>query len=129
MNTFSQVNKKNTRVSNCCRAGYSIKGDVTKFHVCNFCDKPCDIISFYEELTENLSNVLLGCKVPLDIICGNTGELLVPANRKFTKTLIRKIAANYEFAECDPSPVRNRLREIIITTAHKFGIEYTKKIV
>src|SRR5690606_32396269 len=35
-----------------------------------------------EGLTESLSNILLGEKIPLDVINGETGEIIIPANRK-----------------------------------------------
>src|SRR5690606_19501821 len=38
-----------------------------------------------EQLTEKLSDILLGEKVPLDVVNGRTGEIIVPANRKITK--------------------------------------------
>ena len=37
-----------------------------------------------EGLTEALSNILLGEKIPLDVINGETGEIIIPANRKIT---------------------------------------------
>jgi DNA-directed RNA polymerase subunit beta len=44
-------------------------------------------------LTEALSNILLGEKIPLDVVNSETGEIIIPANRKITKTLLRKLAA------------------------------------
>src|SRR5258707_795935 len=41
----------------------------------------------HEELTEALSNILLGEKIPLDVVNAETGEIIIPANRKITKTL------------------------------------------
>ncbi|MCW5559157.1 MAG: DNA-directed RNA polymerase subunit beta, partial [Verrucomicrobiae bacterium] len=46
-----------------------------------------------EQLTEALSNILLGEKIPLDVVNSQTGEIIIPANRKITKTLLRKLAA------------------------------------
>ncbi len=46
-----------------------------------------------EQLTEALSNILLGEKIPLDVVNSETGEIIIPANRKITKTLLRKLAA------------------------------------
>src|SRR6058998_398879 len=40
-----------------------------------------------EQLTDSLSNVLLGEKVPLDVVNAKNGEIIIPANRKITKTL------------------------------------------
>ena len=45
-----------------------------------------------EQLTEALSNILLGEKIPLDVVNSETGEIIIPANRKITKTLLRKLA-------------------------------------
>ena len=57
-----------------------------------------------EQLTEALSNILLGEKIPLDVVNSETGEIIIPANRKITKTLLRKLAAVYDRIEIDPSP-------------------------
>jgi DNA-directed RNA polymerase subunit beta len=45
-----------------------------------------------EQLTDSLSNILLGEKIPLDVVNAETGEIIIPANRKITKTLLRKLA-------------------------------------
>jgi DNA-directed RNA polymerase subunit beta len=67
----------------------------------------------HEELTESLSNILLGEKIPLDVVNAQTGEIIIPANRKITKTLLRKLAQVYDHVDIDPSPIRNKIREII----------------
>jgi len=67
----------------------------------------------HEQLTEALSNILLGEKIPLDVVNAQTGEIIIPANRKITKTLLRKLASVYDHVEIDPSPIRNKIREII----------------
>jgi DNA-directed RNA polymerase subunit beta len=74
-----------------------------------------------EELTEALSNILLGEKIPLDVVNAETGEIIIPANRKITKTLLRKLAAEYNHIEIDQSPVRVKIREIISEYEHKFS--------
>ncbi len=66
-----------------------------------------------EGLTEALSNILLGEKIPLDVINGESGEIIIPANRKITKTLLRKLAAVSKHVQIDPSPVRIKIMEII----------------
>src|SRR3954467_12512771 len=38
-----------------------------------------------DQLTEALSNILLGEKIPLDVVNSETGEIIIPANRKITK--------------------------------------------
>ncbi|MDL5050062.1 DNA-directed RNA polymerase subunit beta [Oscillatoria amoena NRMC-F 0135] len=73
-----------------------------------------------EQLTEALSNVLLGEKIPLDVVNAETGEIIIPANRKITKTLLRKLASVYDHIEIDPSPIRIKIREIISSFEGKF---------
>jgi DNA-directed RNA polymerase subunit beta len=73
-----------------------------------------------EQLTEALSNILLGEKIPLDVVNSETGEIIIPANRKITKTLLRKLAAVYDRIEIDPSPIRNKISEIIGSFKKKF---------
>src|SRR5271168_1802324 len=74
-----------------------------------------------EQLTEALSNILLGEKIPLDVVNAETGEIIIPANRKITKTLLRKLAGAYDHVDIDPSPIRNKIREIISHYEHKFA--------
>jgi len=74
----------------------------------------------HEQLTEALSNVLLGEKIPLDVVNARTGEIIIPANRKITKMLLRKLAGVYEHVEIDPSPIRNKIRDIISQFEHRF---------
>jgi DNA-directed RNA polymerase subunit beta len=74
-----------------------------------------------EQLTEKLSDILLGEKIALDVVNGRTGEILVPANRKITKTLLRKLADNYSNIEIDPSPIRNKILEIVASYEQKFA--------
>ncbi|MBC2606416.1 DNA-directed RNA polymerase subunit beta [Pelagicoccus albus] len=73
-----------------------------------------------EGLTEALSNILLGEKIPLDVVNGQNGEIIIPANRKITKTLLRKLAAVSKHVEIDPSPVRIKIMEIIGSYQSKF---------
>jgi DNA-directed RNA polymerase subunit beta len=74
-----------------------------------------------EDLTEALSNILLGEKIPLDVVNIDTGEVIIPANRKITKTLLRKLAAAYNHIEIDPSPIQIKIQGIIGDFSHKFS--------
>ncbi len=74
-----------------------------------------------DQLTEKLSDILLGEKIPLDVVNAQTGEIIIPANRKITKTLLRKLAAVYDHIEIDPSPIRNKILEIISGFESRFG--------
>jgi len=73
-----------------------------------------------EQLTQALSNVLLGEKIPLDVVDGESGEIIIPANRKITKTLLRKLAEAYERIEIEPSPIRNKIMEIVAVYKKRF---------
>ncbi len=74
-----------------------------------------------ENLTDALSNILLGEKIPLDVVNGETGEIIIPANRKITKTLLRKLAAAYDVIAIDPSPIQQKISTIIGEYSSKFA--------
>ena len=74
-----------------------------------------------DDLTEKLSDILLGEKIPLDVVNAQTGEIIIPANRKITKTLLRKLASAHDHIEIDPSPIRNKILEIIQSFESRFG--------
>ncbi len=81
-----------------------------------------------EDLTEALSNILLGEKIPLDVKNGDTGEIIIPANRKITKTLLRRLAAVSKHLEIDPSPVKIKIMEIVNTYQTKFDeLDYDRE--
>ncbi len=73
-----------------------------------------------DDLTESLSNILLGEKIPLDVTNGETGEVIIPANRKITKTLLRRLAAVSRNIQIDPSPVKIKIMEIVDNYQHRF---------
>jgi len=73
----------------------------------------------------------LGEKIPLDVVNSETGEIIIPANRKITKTLLRKLADVYDRIEIDPSPIRNKINEIIGSFKKKFDdlqMQYDEEI-
>ncbi len=73
-----------------------------------------------DDLTEKLSDILLGEKIPLDVVNAQSGEIIIPANRKITKTLLRKLASVHDHIEIDPSPIRNKIAEIINSFQGRF---------
>ena len=84
-----------------------------------------------EELTEALSNVLLGEKIPIDIINGVNGDVIIPANRKITKTLLRRLASNPDNLQIEQSPVKVKIFEIVNQFKRRFeelDREYETKI-
>lgn len=81
-----------------------------------------------DDLTESLSNILLGEKIPLDVYNGETGEVIIPANRKITKTLLRRLASVSKDIQIDPSPVRIKIMEIIDNYQKRFEeIEFERE--
>ena len=81
-----------------------------------------------EDLTEALSNILLGEKIPLDVKNGDTDEIIIPANRKITKTLLRRLAAVSKHIEIDPSPVKIKIMEIVSNYQGKFDeLDYDRE--
>lgn len=76
--------------------------------------------SLIEQLTKRLSDILLGEKIPLDVVNAQSGEIIIPSNRKITKTLLRKLALVHDHIEIEPSPIRNKIFEIINSFEGKF---------
>jgi DNA-directed RNA polymerase subunit beta len=74
-----------------------------------------------EQLTDRLSDIMLNEKISLDVVNGQTGEIIIGANKKITKTLLRKLAENYDTIEIDPSPVRTRIMDIVSAFEQKFS--------
>ena len=54
------------------------------------------------QLTESLSNILLGEKIPLNVTNSESGDIIIPANRKITKTLLRRLASVHRFIDIPP---------------------------
>ena len=79
-----------------------------------------ELNSLHEQLTENLSNILLGEKIPLDVTNSETRDVIIPANRKITKTLLRQLSQVYDQISIDPSPIKNKILEIIGGFTKKF---------
>ena len=73
------------------------------------------------DLTEKLSDRLLGEKIPLEITRAGTNETIIPAGRKITKTLLNKLATYHEEIEMNESPVRNQIFEIINGFTNRFA--------
>ena len=73
-----------------------------------------------EQLTSKLSDRLLGEKIPLEVTRAGSNEVIIPANRKITKTLLRKLAVHHDEIEMNESPVRNQIFEIINAYASRF---------
>ena len=66
-----------------------------------------------DNLTDRLSDILLNETIPLDVVNAQSGEIIIPANRKITMTMLRKLASVHDHIEIGPSPIRNKILEII----------------
>jgi DNA-directed RNA polymerase subunit beta len=73
-----------------------------------------------DQLTEALSNILLGEKIPLDVVNIDSSEIIIPANRKITKTLLRKLANESAHIAIESSPIQIKIQEIIGEYQQKF---------
>ncbi|MDI6774687.1 MAG: DNA-directed RNA polymerase subunit beta [Verrucomicrobiota bacterium] len=74
-----------------------------------------------DEITEALSNFLLGEKIPLDVLDAESGEIIIPANRKITKTLLLKLAQACDHIQIERSPIQIKIDEIIGEYKAKFA--------
>ena len=77
--------------------------------------------SLEEELTTALSNILLGEKIPLDVLDVESGDIIIPANRKITKMLLGKLAKAHDHIQIESSPVQQKIEEIINQFRPKFA--------
>ncbi len=74
-----------------------------------------------DEITEKLSNILLGEKIPLDVLDAESGEIIIPANKKITKTLLRKLAQSSDRIQIERSPIQVKIDEIVGEYKSKFA--------
>ena len=65
--------------------------------------------------------MLLGDKVTLDIRDANTNEILVPKQRKITKTLLSKLAKAHDHYQIEESPVADKIDAIISPFRPRFA--------
>ena len=73
------------------------------------------------DLTTALSNQLLNEKIPLDVTDAETGEILIPANRKITKALLGKLAKAHDRYQMPESPKREQIEAIIAQFEPQFA--------
>ncbi len=76
---------------------------------------------YTEQLTEKLCEILLNEKINLDVVNGESGEVIIPANKKITKTLLRTLAESHRSIEIDQSPIRHKIMDIIQSFEPKFS--------
>ena len=52
-------------------------------------------IDILEDMVNDMSNLLLGEKLPFDVVSTENGEILHPAYKKTTRTVLRRLATAY----------------------------------
>jgi len=78
-------------------------------------------LALEEDLTTALCNKLLGEKRPLDVLDAEIGEIIIPANRKITKTLLVKLAKAHDRVQIENSPMQQEIDGIINLYRPKFA--------
>ena len=68
-----------------------------------------------DELSEKLGSILLGSKLPFDIVNASepNNPPIIPANRKITKVLLRKLASHHQAYKMPNSPTKDQVDEIM----------------
>ena len=70
-------------------------------------------LNLLEELTEQLETVLLGSKLPFDIVDQEKKTVIIAANRKITKVLLRKLATYHKTYGMLKCPSKDQLDGIM----------------
>ena len=74
-----------------------------------------------DDLTDKLSDQYLGEKIPLDVLDVNTGEIIIPANKKITKTLLQKLAKAHDHYQIENSPAQEKIEGIVSQFSARFA--------
>ena len=75
------------------------------------------------ELTDRLSDLLLGVKLPVPITegFGDEQKILVPANRKITRSPIQKLANRFDSWQMEDCDVKNAISAVIESFDERFA--------
>ncbi len=71
------------------------------------------IVKLETELVTALSNVLLNEKLPVDIVDSETQELIVPQNKKITKSVLSKLAKAHATFQIETGPAADRVEAVM----------------
>ena len=68
-----------------------------------------------EDLADRLADYLLGSKLPLSIARSEdaAGGEIIPADRKITKVMLKRLAQNYDCYEMPPGPAKDQIDEVM----------------
>ncbi|MBT3379444.1 MAG: DNA-directed RNA polymerase subunit beta [Lentisphaerae bacterium] len=68
-----------------------------------------------DDLADKLADYLLGAKLPVDIVKGEaagSGEI-IPADRKITKVMLKRLAQNYDSFVMPAGPAKDQIDEVV----------------
>ena len=70
---------------------------------------------FLDDLADKLGSILLGSKLPVDIVSeeDNGSTVVIPANRKITKVLLRKLASHHDTYSLPDGPAKDQIDEVM----------------
>ena len=70
---------------------------------------------FLDDLADKLGSILLGSKLPVDIVSkeGDGSTVIIPANRKITKVLLRKLASHHDTYTLPDGPAKDQIDEVM----------------
>jgi DNA-directed RNA polymerase subunit beta len=72
-------------------------------------------VEFLDDLADKLGSILLGSKLPVDIVSSEDDGLtvVIPANRKITKVLLRKLANHHDTYSLPEGPAKDQIDEVM----------------
>ena len=73
------------------------------------------------ELVTALSNVLLNEKLPVDVVDSETQELIVPANKKITKSVLSRLAKAHATFQIEPGPAADKVESVVAPFRARFA--------
>ncbi len=77
-----------------------------------------------DELAEKLAEALLGAKLSTNVATSNAAEgedsVIILANRKITKVMLKRLAQNYDSYELQAGPTKDQIEEIITPFRPRF---------
>ena len=66
-----------------------------------------------EDFAQKMSDQWLGEKFPMDVVNAETQDIIIPANKKITKSLLVELAKNYEHLQMEANPTQAKIDEMV----------------
>ena len=79
------------------------------------------LVKLETELVTALSNVLLNEKLPVDVVDSQTQELIVPANKKITKSVLSKLAKAHATFQIEKGPAADKVESVVAPFRPRFA--------